>query len=135
MGHSMGGHGALTIALKNPGKYQSVSAFAPICAPTQCPWGHKALGNYVGTDENTWQKHDSVALIKNAAERLPLLIDQGADDNFLAEQLKPELIEAACKAAGHPLTLRMQPGYDHSYFFISTFMQDHMAWHAKALKS
>jgi len=135
MGHSMGGHGALTIALKNPGKYQSVSAFAPICAPTQCPWGHKALGNYIGTNENIWQEHDSVALIKNAAERLPLLIDQGTDDNFLAEQLKPELIEAACKAAGHPLTLRMQPGYDHSYFFISTFMQDHMAWHAKALKS
>jgi len=132
MGHSMGGHGALTIALKNPGKYQAVSAFAPICAPTQCPWGHKALGNYLGSDQELWKAHDTVELIKAAKERLPLLIDQGSADNFLTEQLKPELIEAACAEAGHPLTLRMQKGYDHSYFFISSFMRDHIAWHASA---
>ena len=135
MGHSMGGHGALTIALKNPGTYKSVSAFAPICAPTQCPWGQKALSNYLGNDQTVWQAHDSVELIKDATERLPLLIDQGADDDFLAEQLKPELIETVCTAVNHPLSLRMQPGYDHSYFFISTFMEDHIKWHADALKS
>jgi len=135
MGHSMGGHGALIASLKNPGMYRSVSAFAPICAPTQCPWGHKALGNYLGDNKKAWQEHDSVELIKHASERLPLLIDQGDADDFLAEQLKPELIDAVCSATDHPLTLRMQPGYDHSYFFISTFIQDHIAWHAKALKS
>lgn len=134
MGHSMGGHGALTIALKNPGQYQSVSAFAPICAPTQCPWGHKAFGNYIGDDKSEWSKHDTCELIKTADEKLPLLVDQGGADNFLVEQLKPELLEQACAANNHPLTLRMQAGYDHSYFFIASFMQDHIEWHAKHLK-
>ena len=133
-GHSMGGHGALTIALKNPGKYKSVSAFAPICAPSQVPWGHKALGGYLGDDREAWKAHDACELIASAAERLPLLVDQGDADTFLAEQLKPELLEAACAAAGHPLTLRMQPGYDHSYYFIATFMGDHVRHHASAMK-
>ena len=133
-GHSMGGHGALTIALKNPGKYKSVSAFAPICAPSQVPWGHKALGGYLGDDREAWKAHDACELIASAEERLPLLVDQGDADTFLAEQLKPELLEAACSAAGHPLTLRMQPGYDHSYFFIATFMGDHVRHHASAMK-
>lgn len=133
MGHSMGGHGALTIALKNPGTYQSVSAFSPICAPTQCPWGHKALGNYLGSDKSEWAKHDACELIKQAEEKLPLLVDQGSADNFLEEQLKPELLEKVCAENEYPLTLRMQPGYDHSYFFIASFMRDHIKWHAKAL--
>lgn len=134
MGHSMGGHGALTLALKNPGKYHSVSAFSPICAPTQCPWGHKAFGHYLGDDQTDWQAHDTVELIKTASERLPLLVDQGGADNFLEEQLKPELLEAVCKQYEHPLTLRMQPGYDHSYFFIASFMQQHIEWHADKLR-
>ena len=133
-GHSMGGHGALTIALKNPGKYKSVSAFAPICAPSQVPWGHKALGGYLGDDREVWKAHDACELIASAGERLPILVDQGDADTFLAEQLKPELLEAACSAAGHPLTLRMQPGYDHSYYFIATFMGDHVRHHASAMK-
>ncbi|MGI9384880.1 MAG: S-formylglutathione hydrolase [Methyloligellaceae bacterium] len=134
-GHSMGGHGALTIALRNPGRYKSVSAFAPITAPSPCPWGHKALGGYLGPDKDSWSQHDACALIATAEERLPLLVDQGDADQFLAEQLKPELLEAACNAHGHPLTLRMQPGYDHSYFFMATFMGDHVRHHAEALAS
>ena len=133
MGHSMGGHGALTIALKNPGKYKSVSAFAPICAPMQCPWGEKALGNYLGPDRDQWRNYDACELIAEAAERLPILVDQGQADSFLKEQLKPKLLEKACDAAKHPLTLRMQPGYDHSYFFIATFIVDHIRHHARAL--
>lgn len=132
-GHSMGGHGALTIALKNPGKYRSVSAFAPIASPLNCPWGHKALGGYLGNDRDAWAAHDTCHLIGQASEKLPILIDQGDADDFLEEQLKPQLIEIACAEADHPLTLRMQPGYDHSYFFIATFIGDHVAWHAQAL--
>jgi S-formylglutathione hydrolase len=131
-GHSMGGHGALTIALKNPGRFKSVSAFAPIVAPTRCPWGHKALGGYLGDDKAAWPAHDACELIADAPERLPLLVDQGGADGFLEEQLKPELLEEACAAAGHPLVLRVQPGYDHSYYFIATFMGDHVRHHAKA---
>ncbi|MDA0990868.1 MAG: S-formylglutathione hydrolase [Verrucomicrobia bacterium] len=132
-GHSMGGHGALILALKNPGRFKSVSAFAPIVAPTQCPWGHKALGAYLGDDREAWASYDATCLVEQATERLPILIDQGDADNFLKEQLKPELFQQACQAAGHPLELRMQPGYDHSYYFISTFIGDHIAHHAKAL--
>ena len=134
-GHSMGGHGALTIALSNPGRFKSVSAFAPISAPGQCPWGQKALGDYLGPDQDAWNRHDACALIATAEERLPLLVDQGDADQFLTEQLKPELLQAACAAHGHPLTLRMQPGYDHSYFFMATFMGDHVRHHAQALAS
>jgi len=134
MGHSMGGHGALTIALKNPGSYRSVSAFAPICAPMRCPWGEKALGNYLGDDKDLWRDHDTTELLKYAAEKLPLLVDQGSADDFLDEQLKPDLLKEACANSEHPLTLRMQPGYDHSYYFIATFMGDHIAHHASALK-
>jgi S-formylglutathione hydrolase len=132
-GHSMGGHGALTIALKNPGRFKSVSAFAPIVAPTQCPWGHKALGGYLGDEPSEWAKHDATCLVTEATEKLPILIDQGDADNFLDEQLKPELFQQACDTAGYPLELRMQSGYDHSYYFIASFMQDHVAHHAKAL--
>ena len=132
-GHSMGGHGALTIALKNQGRFKSVSAFAPIVAPTQCPWGHKALGGYLGDDQTAWAAHDACELIADASERLPLFVDQGDADGFLDEQLKPHLLEEACAKAGHPLTLRMQPGYDHSYYFIATFMGDHVAHHADAM--
>jgi S-formylglutathione hydrolase len=132
-GHSMGGHGALTIALGSPERFRSVSAFAPICAPTRCPWGEKALGSYLGDDREGWAAHDACALVARAGEKLPLLVDQGDADGFLAEQLKPHLLERACAAAGHPLALRMQRGYDHSYFFIATFMGDHMDHHAAAL--
>ncbi len=132
-GHSMGGHGALTIALKNPGRYRSVSAFSPIVAPTQVPWGEKAFAAYLGEDRAAWRAHDTVELIAQATERLPLLVDQGDADEFLRTQLKPELLQAAAAAAGHPLTLRMQPGYDHSYYFIASFIGDHLAHHAEAL--
>jgi S-formylglutathione hydrolase len=132
-GHSMGGHGALTIALRNPGVYRSVSAFAPIVAPSRCPWGEKALCGYLGPDRATWRHHDATALIEDGARVPELLIDQGEADNFLTEQLKPELLRAACAAAGIPLTLRMQPGYDHSYYFISTFLEDHLRWHRARL--
>jgi S-formylglutathione hydrolase len=132
-GHSMGGHGALTIALKNPGRYRSVSAFSPIVAPSQVPWGEKAFGAYLGEDRETWQAYDTVALIAGAQERLPLLVDQGDADEFLQTQLKPELLQAAADVAGHPLTLRLQPGYDHSYYFIASFIGDHIAHHARAL--
>ncbi len=132
-GHSMGGHGALICALKNPGRYASVSAFAPITNPTNCPWGEKALTGYLGEDRESWKAWDSCELIANAEEQLPLLVDQGEADDFLAEQLKPEALKAACETAGHPLELRLQPGYDHSYFFIASFIEDHLRHHAKAL--
>ncbi len=134
-GHSMGGHGALTIALKNPGVYKSVSAFAPIVSPLNCPWGHKALAGYLGPDKALWAAHDTVSLIADAKERLPLLIDQGLADGFLTEQLKPDLLRDACAAAGHPLDLRMRDGYDHSYFFIASFIGDHIRHHAAACNS
>jgi S-formylglutathione hydrolase len=133
MGHSMGGHGALTIALKNPGRYRSVSAFAPIVAPSQVPWGEKALGGYLGQDRAAWRAHDAVALIDDGARVDEILVDQGASDSFLERELKPELLAAACQRAGIDLTLRMQQGYDHSYYFISTFMEDHLRWHAERL--
>jgi S-formylglutathione hydrolase len=133
MGHSMGGHGALTIALKNPKRFRAVSAFAPIVAPGQVPWGEKALGRYLGDDRGAWRRHDAVALIEDGAHLPELLVDQGETDNFLDLQLRPDLLEAACAAAGIDLTLRLQPGYDHSYYFISTFMADHLRWHAARL--
>jgi S-formylglutathione hydrolase len=133
-GHSMGGHGALTMALRNPDRFKSVSAFAPIVAPLQCPWGEKALGGYLGPDRAAWRAYDACALIADGARVAEILVDQGDADGFLAEQLKPELLAEACKAAGIALILRMQPGYDHSYNFISTFMGDHVAWHAERLK-
>jgi S-formylglutathione hydrolase len=132
-GHSMGGHGALTIALRNPGRYRSVSAFAPIVAPSQVPWGQKALGHYLGPDRAAWRRHDAVALIEDGARVDEILVDQGGADDFLSGQLRPELLEAACAEAGIALQLRIQPGYDHSYYFISTFMADHLAWHAARL--
>lgn len=132
-GHSMGGHGALICALKNPGRYRSVSAFAPICHPMVCPWGEKALSRYLGEDRSRWRAWDATELIADAAERLPILIDQGAADGFLAEQLKPEALAVAARAAGHPLTLRLQPGYDHSYYFIASFIESHLRHHAQAL--
>ena len=132
-GHSMGGHGALVCALRNPGRYQSVSAFSPIVNPMHCPWGEKAFSHYLGEDRSQWQQWDTCELIATASERLPLLIDQGDKDGFLAEQLKPELLRAAAAAADYPLTLRMQPGYDHSYYFIASFIEDHLRHHAKAL--
>jgi len=132
-GHSMGGHGALVIALKNPGRYRSVSAFSPIVAPSQVPWGEKAFGAYLGDDRAAWRAYDATALVEGATERLPLLVDQGNADEFLDGQLRPQLLQAACEAAGHPLTLRLQPGYDHSYYFIQSFIGDHIAHHAQAL--
>ena len=134
-GHSMGGHGALVIALKNPGRYRSVSAFSPIVAPSQVPWGEKAFTAYLGEDRAAWKSYDATALIAEAIERLPLLVDQGDADEFLANQLKPELLQAACAEAGHPLQLRLQPGYDHSYYFIESFIGEHIAHHAAALKA
>ena len=132
-GHSMGGHGALTIALKNPGRYRSVSAFSPIVAPTQVPWGQKAFAAYLGDDREAWKAWDTVELVRQAREPLPLLVDQGDADEFLQGQLKPELLQAAAAEAGHPLTLRLQPGYDHSYYFIASFIDDHLRHHAAAL--
>ncbi len=134
-GHSMGGHGALTIALRNPGRYRSVSAFSPIVAPSQTPWGEKAFAAYLGDDREAWKAHDAVELVKSAKEKLPLLVDQGEADEFLDSQLRPHLLREACEAAGHPLTLRMRPGYDHSYYFIASFIGEHIAWHAAALKA
>ena len=132
-GHSMGGHGALTLALRIPGRYRSVSAFAPIVAPGRVPWGEKALGQYLGSDRSTWRAHDSVALIEDGARLAEILVDQGDADAFLERELKPELLEQACREAGIDLTLRLQPGYDHSYYFISTFMEDHLRWHFERL--
>jgi S-formylglutathione hydrolase len=134
-GHSMGGHGALTIALKNPGRYRSVSAFSPICSPLNCPWGEKALGNYIGDNRDDWQPYDATVLVSQATEQLPILIDQGGADDFLKEQLKTELLIAASEEASYPMEIRMQPGYDHSYFFIATFIGDHIRFHAKNLTS
>ncbi|WP_066457819.1 S-formylglutathione hydrolase [Castellaniella caeni] len=133
-GHSMGGHGALVTALRNPGRYHSVSAFSPIVAPSQVPWGQKAFAAYLGDDTTAWAAWDAVELLRDAPERLPLLVDQGLDDEFLAPQLRPELLEAACRAAGHPLTLRRHAGYDHSYYFIASFIGEHVEHHAKALR-
>ncbi|WP_342243149.1 S-formylglutathione hydrolase [Pseudomonas sp. OTU5201] len=134
-GHSMGGHGALVCALRNPGRYQSLSAFAPISNPMACPWGEKAFGRYLGEDRARWREWDASVLLTEASERLPILVDQGDRDDFLANQLKPEALQAAAKAAGHPLTLRLQPGYDHSYYFIASFVGDHLRHHAEALKA
>lgn len=134
MGHSMGGHGALTIGLTLPERFRAISAFAPIVAPSQVPWGEKALGGYLGDDRASWRRHDAVALIEDGARVPAMLVDQGDADQFLEEQLKPHLLATACEAAGIDLTLRMQPGYDHSYYFISTFMADHLAWHAERLR-
>jgi S-formylglutathione hydrolase len=133
-GHSMGGHGALTIALRHPARYRAATAFAPIVAPSQVPWGIKALGGYLGADKRPWRIHDAVALIEDGARFRDFLVDYGDADPFLTEQLRPELLAEACSKAGIPLTLRRQPGYDHSYYFISTFMDDHLRWHAARLK-
>jgi S-formylglutathione hydrolase len=132
-GHSMGGHGALVIALRNPGRYRSVSAFAPIVAPSQVPWGEKAFAAYLGDDRAAWKAWDTCELVRDARERLPLLVDQGEADDFLRTQLQPELLQAACGPTGHPLTLRMHAGYDHSYYFIASFIGEHIAHHARAL--
>ncbi|HEX8442381.1 MAG TPA: S-formylglutathione hydrolase [Allosphingosinicella sp.] len=132
-GHSMGGHGALTLALREPDRYRSVSAFAPIVAPSQVPWGQKALSRYLGPDPSGWRRHDAVALIEDGARVPEILVDQGTSDDFLERELRPELLANACSEAGIPLTLRMQQGYDHSYYFISTFMADHLRWHAERL--
>ncbi|GAB3358172.1 S-formylglutathione hydrolase [Lysobacter tyrosinilyticus] len=133
-GHSMGGHGALVLALRNPGVYRSVSAFSPIVAPSQVPWGQKAFAAYLGEDRSAWKDWDACELLRVArAERLMLLVDQGEADEFLSMQLQPELLEAACRESGHPLTLRRHAGYDHSYYFISSFIGDHIAHHAVAL--
>lgn len=128
-GHSMGGHGALTIALRNPGRFRSVSAFAPIVAPSQVPWGEKALGGYLGPDRSLWRRHDAVALIEDGARLAELLVDVGEADPFVEKELRPELLERSCAEAGIPLRLRRHAGYDHSYYFISTFLEDHLRWH------
>ncbi|WRP27062.1 S-formylglutathione hydrolase [Sphingomonas sp. LY29] len=133
-GHSMGGHGALTVALRHPDRFRSVSAFAPIVAPGQVPWGEKALSNYLGPVRNDWRSHDAVALIEDGARFPEILVDVGEADPFLERELKPELLEAACRKAGIDLTLRCHAGYDHSYYFISTFMADHVRWHAERLR-
>ncbi|MGY4514547.1 S-formylglutathione hydrolase [Lysobacter sp. HA18] len=134
-GHSMGGHGALVIALRNPGRYRSVSAFSPIVAPSQVPWGEKAFTAYLGDDRDAWRACDACELVADARERLPLLVDQGEADEFLTTQLRPELLRAACDAAGHPLDLRMRAGYDHSYYFIATYIGEHIAHHSTALNA
>jgi S-formylglutathione hydrolase len=135
LGHSMGGHGALTMALRHPARYRAASAFSPIVAPSQVPWGIKALGGYLGEARDAWRKHDAVALIEDGARFADFLVDYGDADQFLAEQLRPDLLEHACKESAIPLTLRRHAGYDHSYYFVSTYMEDHMRWHAARLKS
>jgi len=132
-GHSMGGHGALTIALSNADKYKSISAFAPIVSPTNCPWGEKALGHYLGSNRSTWAAHDTCALVMAADSQLPILVDQGSVDGFLEEQLKTGLLEQASQEANYPMTIRYQDGYDHSYYFISTFIGEHISFHAEHL--
>ena len=135
-GHSMGGHGALTLALRHPGRFQSLSALAPICAPTHCPWGEKAFTGYLGSERSTWAAHDASALMRQQAQPpypAGILIDQGLDDRFLAEQLHPHLLQAACQAISQPLTLRQHAGYDHGYYFIQTFIADHLRHHAQQL--
>lgn len=134
-GHSMGGHGALTIGLKNPEKYASISAFAPICAPSQCPWGQKAFQNYLGVDHSSWASYDATELVKKRATSQSILIDQGEDDPFLEQELHPDLFEDACLQAGQDLICRHHTGYDHSYYFIQTFMADHLNHHADILKA
>ena len=131
-GHSMGGHGALTLALKNPGRFCSVSAFSPICAPSQCQWGEKVFTNYLGENRESWKKHDANELIQNSTLEIPLLIDQGGDDPFLEKELNFELFRNTCEKRNQKLTARLQSGYDHSYYFIATFMEDHIQHHAKA---
>ena len=133
-GHSMGGHGALTVSLRNPGRFRSTSAFAPIVSPLNCPWGEKALTGYIGDDRAAWREYDACALIEDGARLPELLVDQGRADTFLDEQLKTHLLEEACRKADIPATIRMQEGYDHSYFFVSSFIDDHIAWHAERLK-
>lgn len=132
-GHSMGGHGALVVALRNPGRYRSVSAFSPVVAPSRVPWGEKAFAAYLGDDREAWKQWDACELVAGAQEKLPLLIEQGGADGFLAEQLKPHLLEEACRQTDHPCRIRMREGYDHSYYFIASFMAEHMAHHARAL--
>jgi S-formylglutathione hydrolase len=132
-GHSMGGHGALVIALRNPGRYRSVSAFSPIVAPSHCPWGEKAFGNYLGQDRESWKNYDACELIRSGATTLPMLVDQGDADDFLVEQLRTELLEEACREAGYPATIRYQAGYDHSYFFIASYIGSHIGFHARQL--
>ena len=134
-GHSMGGHGALVTALRHPGRYCSVSAFAPIVAPSRVPWGQQAFAAYLGEDPAAWRAWDAVELIAEAKERLPLLVDQGEADEFLARELQPQLLQEACNAAGHPLELRLRAGYDHSYYFIASFIGEHIAWHARHLRA
>ena len=134
-GHSMGGHGALTVSLRNPGRFRSTSAFAPIVSPINCPWGQKALGGYLGLDKVKWREYDACALIEDGARIPELLVDQGRADNFLDEQLKTHLLDEACRAADMPATIRLHEGYDHSYFFVSSFIDEHIAWHAERLKA
>lgn len=134
-GHSMGGHGALVTALRHPGRYRSVSAFAPISAPTQVPWGQEALGAYLGDDREAWKAYDACELVARATERLPLRVDQGLDDEFIDRSLRPALLKTACEKAGHPLDLRGHAGYDHSYYFVASFIGEHVAYHAAALKA
>jgi S-formylglutathione hydrolase len=134
MGHSMGGHGALTVALNHPERFRSVSAFAPIVAPSQVPWGQKALAGYLGEDRSEWRKHDAVALIEGGTRVEEILVDVGDADPFIEKELRPELLERACADAGIALKLRIQPGYDHSYYFISTFMDEHLRWHSERLR-
>ena len=134
-GHSMGGHGALTIGLKRPGQFRSVSAFSPICAPMQCPWGLKAFTNYLGEDRSGWRAYDATELVNAGSRSSRILIDQGDADQFLTEQLRPHLVSDACEKAGQSLSLRMHAGYDHSYYFIQSFMADHIAHHAAILKA
>jgi S-formylglutathione hydrolase len=132
-GHSMGGHGALTIGLRNADRFRSISAFAPITSPSECPWGHKALGHYLGNDRDLWLPHDACHLIGQASTQRPILVDQGGADGFMVEQLKPELLLAASAAAGYPINLRIQAGYDHSYFFVASFIAEHIGFHAQHL--
>lgn len=134
-GHSMGGHGALTIGLRNPDRFKAVSALAPIASPMNCPWGEKALSNYLGPHRSAWREYDACALIESGARVPDLLVDQGTADGFLENQLKPDLLEEACARAGQPLTLRRQEGYDHSYFFIASFIEDHLRWHAARMNN
>ena len=133
-GHSMGGHGALTMALRSPDKFRSVSAFSPICSPINSPWGEKALRGYLGEDPSIWRDYDACSLINDGAQVSSILVDQGTDDSFLNKQLKPDLLDLACSTAGIDLTLRMQPGFDHSYYFIASFMEDHLRWHSDRLR-
>ena len=128
-GHSMGGHGAIVIGLRNPQRFRSISALAPIVAPMDCPWGQNAFSQYLGDDRDQWRQYDSCALIAESREKPPLLVDQGSADSFLEQQLMPDRLQQACSQAGHPLTLRMQPGYDHSYFFVASFIADHFQHH------